>query len=420
MKDAFLKKTQNKTLKISIIGLGYVGFPLLELFHKKGFNVNGFDLDKKKVDIATKKRGYNASNKPTNALKNCDCFIICVPTPVDKNHKPDLSFVKDACKSIIKNLRKNNLVILESTVSPGTTEEVLIPTLEKSGLKAGKDFFVAHCPERIDPGNKKWKVQNIPRVIGGINQTSTELTYKLYNRILDAEITKLSSLKNAEATKIVENTFRDINIAFVNELAKSFDKIGIDIKEVINAASTKPFGFMAHYPGCGVGGHCIAVDPYYLIEKAKKIGFNHNFLKLARKINNSMPTYTVGKIIKGLKQVNIPLKNSNISILGLAYKGGTDDTRESPAFPIIEKLKDLKAKITIYDPYVPSQSTSKNLEEALDKKDCVVIVTDHKEFKEITAEKLKGKNVKVLIDGRNILNKKEIKDKGIIYEGIGR
>lgn len=413
------QRIKQKKIKICVIGLGYVGFPLLELIHEKKIDVYGFDLDNKKVDEALEK-GYTASTKADEALSNADCFIICVPTPVKTNHQPDLSYVENTCKILLKFLRKNNLVILESTVSPGTTEEIIIPILEKSGLKVGEDFFVSHCPERIDPGNKKWDVRNIPRVIGGINKVSTELAYELYLNIIDADIMMLSSLKNAEATKIFENTFRDVNIAFVNEMAKSFDKIGIDVKEVIDAATTKPFGFMAHYPGCGVGGHCIAVDPYYLIEKAEKTGFNHHFLKLAREINNSMPHYTVNKITIGLNKIGKSVKKSRITILGIAYKGDVDDTRESPAYQIIKELKELEAIITIYDPYITAESTVKTLDEALNDQDCVVIVTDHPEFKKINAGKLKVNNVKVVIDGRNILDKKDMQNKGIIYEGIGR
>lgn len=419
MNNVFLKKIETKKLKIGIIGLGYVGFPLLELIHSKKIDVYGFDLDKKKVDDVVEK-GYTASTNANEVLKNVDCFIICVPTPVDINHQPDLSYAESACETISKFLIKNNLVVLESTVSPGSTEEIMMPILEKSDLKAGEDFYVSHCPERIDPGNKKWNVSNIPRVVGGINQISTELAFNLYNQIIDANVMKLSSLKNAEATKIVENTFRDVNIAFVNELAKSFDKIGIDIKEVIDAASTKPFGFMAHYPGCGVGGHCIAVDPYYLIEKAEKTGFNHRFLKLAREINNSMPKYTVKKVIEGLNDIGKSVKNSNISILGLSYKGGVSDIRESPSFIIIEELKRLGASLKIFDPYVLDKSTVKNLNEALKNSDCVVIVTNHQEFKKIPVEKFKKYLIKVVIDGRNILNKDKIIKSGIIYKGIGR
>lgn len=419
MNAILLNKIKDKTVKIGIIGLGYVGFPLLELSDKKGFRVNGFDLDKKKVDAIVNK-GFSASLNADDVLTDVDCYIICVPTPVDVDHKPDLSFVENACETISAYLEENNLVVLESTVSPGTTEEVVIPLLEQSGLSAGSDFYVAHCPERIDPGNKKWNVNNIPRVVGGVNQESTDIAYEFYSQILDGKVKKLSSLKNAEATKIVENTFRDINIAFVNELAASFDKIGIDTKEVIDAAATKPFGFLAHYPGCGVGGHCIAVDPYYLIERAEKKGFNHRFLKLAREINNSMPQYTVDKVIKGLNQIGKSVKNSNIAVLGLAYKGGVSDTRESPAYEIIKKLKELEGNLTIYDPYVSEESTVETLDEALNNKDCIVIVTDHPEFKEINGKMLKIKNVKVVIDGRNIFNKEKICQKGIIYQGIGR
>lgn len=414
-----IEKIKQKKVTICIIGLGYVGLPLLQLSHKKGFNVIGFDKDVKKVD-KVQKMGLSATKSEKEALSNANCIIICVPTPVDKYHHPNLSYVQSASNSILKHINKDSLIILESTVSPGVTEEVVIPILEQSGLKAGEDLYVAHCPERIDPGNKKWTVENIPRVIGGINDFSTELAYELYHKILNADIMKLGSLKNAEATKIVENTFRDINIAFVNELAKSFDKIGIDVKEVIDAAATKPFGFMAHYPGCGVGGHCIAVDPYYLIDKAERGGFNHQFLKLAREINNSMPHYTVGKIEEGLKKIGKSVKNSSIAVLGLAYKGGVDDTRESPAYQIIKELKILGANLSIYDPYIPMESTVETLEEALKNKDCIVIATDHTDFKKISAEKLKENNIKVVVDGRNILDKKEIKSFNIIYEGIGR
>ena len=383
MRNTLIKKIKNKESRICVIGLGYVGFPLLRLIVEKGFNAIGLDIDKEKVDKATKE-GVNATTNPDKVLNNADCTIICVPTPVDENHRSDLKFVKSATQAIATHFIKDSLVILESTVAPGTTEEIIVPILEKSGLKKGKDFYVAHCPERVDPGNKKWTVRNIPRVVSGINEESTDIAYTFYREILDVEIVKLSTVKTAEAVKIVENTFRDINIAFVNELAKSFDKIGIDITEIIKGASTKPFGFMPHHPGCGVGGHCIAVDPYYLIEKAEKGGFNHRFLKLAREINNSMPEYTVQKVIVGLNKAGLCVKDTNIAVLGLAYKGGVNDTRESPAFPIIHQLEKLDANITIFDPYILYKSTVKTLDEALEKSDCNVIVTGHPEFKRIS------------------------------------
>ena len=318
-----------------------------------------------------------------------DCFIICVPTPVDTSHQPDLSKVKAASETISGFLRKDALVILESTVSPGTVEEIVIPVLEKSGLKAGNDFFLPHCPERINPDNKQWNVKTIPQIVGGLDKISTELSFELYNTILESKVLKLSSLKNVEATKIVENTFRDINIAFVNELARTFDKIGIDVEEVINAAATKPFGFLPHCPGCGVGEHFIAVDPYYLIEKAETKGFNYSFLKLSRQINNDMPHYTVIKTTKALNQIKKSVRGASIAILGLSYKGGVEDTRESPAFPIIKELKELGAKITIYDPYILNKSTVDSLDEALKKNDCIVIVTNHPEFKKNKCRKTK-------------------------------
>ncbi|RLF43349.1 MAG: UDP-N-acetyl-D-glucosamine dehydrogenase [Thermoplasmata archaeon] len=417
--NGLIKKIREKKARVTIVGLGYVGYPLYKLIIKKGFNVIGLDIDKKKID-ELKKEGLNVTTDPNEALKDADCIIVCVPTPIDENHKPDLTFLKSATQTISKYLKKETLVVIESTIAPGTTEEIIIPILERSGLKAGKDFYVSHCPERIDPGNKKWTISNIPRVIGGINKKSTEVTYELYKSIIDAKIVELGSIKSAEATKMVENAFRDINIAFVNELAKSFDRMGIDILEVIKAASTKPFGFMPHYPGCGVGGHCIPVDPYYLIHKGEKLGYDFGFLKLARTINDSMPEYTVQKVITGLNEIGKCVKNTNIAILGVAYKGGIDDIRESPALVIIKKLEQLGANLVIFDPYVPEKSTAENLDQALEKCECIVIATDHPEFKQIKPELLKEKGVKVVVDGRNILDKEKIKSLGIVYKGIGR
>ena len=419
MTNLLMNKIKNKEIRICIVGLGYVGLPLLKLTIEKGFNAVGFDTDEKKVR-KIKNQGINATNNPDISHKDADCYIICVPTPIDENNRPDLQFVESSSKMIAKYLKKSSIVILESTVAPGTTEEVVVPLLAESNLKAGEDFYVCQCPERIDPGNKKWTVRNIPRVVGGINKNSTEIAYGFYKRILESKVIKMSDVKAAEAVKIVENTFRDVNIAFVNELAKSFDKIGIDIVEVIKGASTKPFGFMSHYPGCGVGGHCIAIDPYYLIEKAEKAGFSHQFLKLAREINKSMPEYTIEKLITGLNKASKSVKGTNIAVLCLAYKAGVGHTRESPAFSIIKTLQTMGANVIIYDPYVLDKSTVKSLDEALSKASCIVIVTDHVEFKEISSDLLKKKEIDVVIDGRNILKKEKIKELGIIYEGIGR
>lgn len=414
-----IEKIKRREITVCVIGLGYVGYPLLKVISERNFPVIGFDINREKVRKAVKE-GYQATIDPKEALENRDCIIVCVPTPVDKNYHPDLSYIINACENIRKYLKKDSLVIIESTIAPGTTEEIILPILEKSGLKAGRDFYLAHCPERIDPGNKEWTIQNIPRVVGGINEKSTEISYHFYRSILKAEVHKVSSAKVAEAIKIVENAFRDINIAFVNELAKSFDRIGIDILEVIRGAATKPFGFMPHYPGCGVGGHCIPVDPYYLIEKAEEFGFSHNFLKLAREINNSMPEYTINKLIKALNQLESCVKKAKIAVLGVAYKGGVDDVRESPALKIIEKLKEMGAILFVYDPYLPHFSSVGSLEEALKEADYVLIATDHPEFKNLSAELFKKYGIKAVIDGRNILDKEKIIKAGILYEGIGR
>ncbi len=419
MRTRLLERMKNRECHISVIGLGHVGFPLIKLAGEQGFTVVGLDTDEEQVSRAVGS-GIDATTDPRAALSHADCTIICVPTPIDDDHRPNLRIVKTVSETIAKHLKRDALVVLESTVAPGTTEEVLVPILEKSGLTAGSDFFVAHCPERVDPGNTRWTVRNIPRVVGGISDESTAIARSFYEELLDAEVVRVSDVKTAEAVKVVENTFRDVNIAFVNELAKSFDRIGIDISEVIAAASTKPFGFMPHYPGCGVGGHCIAVDPYYLIDKAGKTGFNHRFLKLAREINDSMPEYTVQKVIMGLNERGLCVKDADIAVLGLAYKGGTDDTRESPAFQIIDRLEYLGANLTLFDPHVPQESTAEELDVALEGKDCIVVVTDHSEFKDISGGILKEKNVKVVVDGRNILDKKSIETAGMIYKGIGR
>lgn len=422
--------------KLCVFGMGYVGLPLACQATEKGYEVIGVDVDDRKIDLINKgispidddelknklkdlKGKIKATNDGLNAVKKSDIVVICVPTPVDENYHPDLKYVKSAAETISKGLKKGQLVILESTVAPLTTENILKPILEKSGLKCGKDFYLCFCPERIDPGNKKFKLKDIPRVVGGINEESTKKAIDFYKSVLDSEVLGLTSPRSAEAVKIMENTFRDINIAFVNEMAKSFDILGIDIIEVIKGASTKPFAFIPHYPGCGVGGHCIAVDPYYLIEEASKEGFEHRFLRLAREINNSMPEYTVERVIEGLNEINKSVKGTKITVLGLAYKGNVDDTRESPAFKIIEKLKKMGGDVKVFDPYVPKMSDFKNLGDALNC-ECIVIVTAHDEFKNLDLNRIDKKGVKVIIDGRNILDKEKVAGVGIVYRGIGR
>jgi len=417
---------------VTVVGLGYVGLPVACLCIEKGMDVYGADTDKKKISLIKKgispikdaylnkeiskiKNKIKLTDDVPQAVKNSEVVIVCVPTPVDNNHIPDLKPLKEACDSVSKGIQKNSLVLIESTIFPGTIEEIIKPILKKSNVK----FFLAHCPERIDPGNRKFTIKDLPRVVGGIDKESTKKAAEFYRSIIDADVLELSSVKSAEAAKIMENAFRDINIAFVNEMAKSFGKAGIDITEVIKAASTKPFSFMPHYPGAGVGGHCIAVDPYYLIAKAKQMGFNHEFLILARKINESMPSYTVELLEQELKKINKRLENAKVGVLGLAYKANVDDIRESPALKIISMLTEKKANVYAYDPYLKDNSNVDSLNELLEKSDYLILVTDHKEFKDMDIGKLKEKGIKIVIDGRNCLDKEEIKKLGIAYHGIG-
>lgn len=422
-----------KIKKVSVIGLGYVGLPLFVAINKsKKYKVNGYEIDKKKVDLIQtgvspindedvstyiKSTKVDVSNDKNN-LKNSDVFIICVPTPIYDDFDPDYGPVIAATELISDFLKKDDHFVLESTVNPGTCDEIVIPILEqKTGLKAGRDFNVAHCPERINPGDKKWNVYNIPRNIGSINQKYNEQIADFYRSFINADINEVENLKIAEATKIVENTFRDINIAYVNELAQSFDSMGVDLFQTLKAASNKPFGFMPHWPGCGVGGHCIAVDPYYLIKQASKSGFNHRFLKLAREINNSMPKYTVNKLITGLNELGLSLKNTKIALLGLSYKADVGDLRESPALEIEKLLIKGGADLLVYDPYI--DRAEHNLKKVVKEATAILIATAHQEIIEKIIALLPNSSVKLLIDGRNCLDKKSIKKLGIDYHGIG-
>jgi nucleotide sugar dehydrogenase len=426
--------TENKNKKVCIIGLGYVGFPLAVLCSTKGYDVFGYDKDEKKLARIGKKENiveeeYLDEYLPKTKInilrdmagaKECDIFIIAVPTPVDEKYYPDLSFVISASVSVAQNMKKGALVVVESTINPGVCEEFVKPVFEKVGFTVGKDVYISHCPERINPGDPKWNVMNIPRVVGSFDEKGLEMAVAFYKSILDANVMSMKTIREAEAAKIIENSFRDVNIAFVNELAKSFDLMGIDIVNVIRGAATKPFAFMAHWPSCGVGGHCIPVDPYYLIEKAKENEFDHKFLRTARAINNSMPLYTVEMLQDALNDIERPFKNTSIGILGISYKANVGDLRESPALKIIELLKARGANIHIYDPHVPSKSTAQNLDEILEKSDAIVITANHNEFVTMPTEKFKKKDVKVIIDGKNCLDKEKIMELGIIYKGIGR
>ena len=422
--------------KISIIGLGYVGLPLaLAIGKSNKYDVVGFDISKEQVkkilnkqcpitdDIAEQDLKELDLHATTNEeeIKGSDYYIICVPTPVLDDYTPDYTPVISAGKTVAKYLSKGETVILESTVNPGTCEEILLPVLERGNkLKAGKDFNIAMCPERINPGDPKWNVYNIPRNLGTLIPEKTKEVADFYRSFLEAQVNEVSSLKIAEATKIVENAFRDINIAYVNELAKSFDAMGIDLIETLKGASNKPFSFMVHWPGRGVGGHCIAVDPYYLIKRAAESGFNHQFLKMAREVNNSMPEYTVERLQDALNEVKRPIKGTKVLLLGLSYKSNIADLRESPCLEILDILKSKGADVLVYDPFVLDMSNVKTLEEGLEDCEAVILGTYHDRFGDLTKEISKRKNIKVVVDGMNRLNKEKIAKSDIIYRGIGK
>jgi UDP-N-acetyl-D-glucosamine dehydrogenase len=419
-----IEKIKSKTAHIGIIGLGYVGLPLVIRYCEEGFRVTGFDIDKKKVEKLNRGESYIGhipsekikilrdrkifkATTDYSKLKDIDCIIICVPTPLKKNKEPDLSYVKNTSDEVAKYLRKGQLISLESTTYPGTTREILLPKFESKKLKVGRDFFLVFSPEREDPGNPEFNTKNIPKVVGGITQECTRAGKALYEQTVDRIIT-VSSPEVAEFTKLLENIFRGVNIALVNEMKMLADKMVIDIWEVIEASSTKPFGFMPFYPGPGLGGHCIPIDPFYLSWKAKEYDFNTRFIELAGEVNTGMPHYVVSRIIDGLNRNGKCLRNSNILILGIAYKKDSDDIRESPGVEIIDMLKKREAKVDYNDPHIASFSGMRHYpdlsmksvelsEKKLRKYDCVVIITNHSQYDYPWIVK----NSKLIVDTRN-------------------
>ncbi len=409
-------------MTISIIGLGYVGLPLALQADSRGLQITGVDKNPAVLEaLGNRKSMLNdkivTELLPKSGLTLTDrvfgskVYIVCVPTPVVNFQEPDLRFVKSASEEIASVLRDNDLVIIESTINPGVCEEVVAPILARSGKK----FGLAHCPERINPGDPNWDVRNIPRVVGGLMPEDGVRARDVYSKIIDAEITILSQIRAAEATKILENTFRDVNIAFINEMAMSFHRLGIDISEVIRGASTKPFAFLPHSPGIGVGGHCIAVDPYYMISKGREVGFIHDFLIEARRINSGMPEFGISVLQDGLNEIGLPINGTSVSILGVSYKPNVADERESPFFEVHRLLKKRGAKITVYDPHFPQLSTVGTMKEACASADAIIIVTAHKEFLDVS----NYKNVKFILDGRNCLDRAAVQSLGIIIAGIG-
>jgi UDP-N-acetyl-D-glucosamine dehydrogenase len=399
-------KIKNHTALVGVIGLGYVGLPLVIRFSEEGFRILGFDIDINKVTMLNKGKSYIAhvpaekisklrksglfeATSDYSRLKETDAILICVPTPLNKNKEPDMSYIEITSDEIAKTLRKGQLISLESTTYPGTTREILLPKFERQGFKVGKDFFLVFSPEREDPGNPKYYTKNTPKVVGGITSQCKAVGKLFYAQIVDRVI-PVSSPEAAEFTKILENTFRSVNIALVNELKILADKMNVDIWEVIEAASSKPFGFMPFYPGPGLGGHCIPIDPFYLAWKAKELNFNTHFIELAGEINTNMPDYVVSKTADALNKRGKCLRGAKILILGIAYKRDIDDMRESPALEVIELLREKEAKISYNDPNIPripkvrkhdldlksTLLTAKFLKSV----DAALIITDHSSY----------------------------------------
>ncbi len=385
-------------MKIGIVGLGYVGLPLAVAFAEAGNEVTGLDLDPAKVKSLAAGRSY-VEDVPDSVLSPlggriratsdyaelaaCEAVIVCVPTPLNGSREPDLSYLVDSATAISEVLRSGQLVVLESTTYPGTTRERLLPILERSGLTVGSDFHLAFSPERIDPGRTDYTIRTTPKLVGGITATCTERARALYSLVCD-EVVVVSTPEAAELSKLLENVFRSVNIAFVNELAQLCDRLEIDVWEVIEAAATKPFGFMRFDPGPGMGGHCLPIDPFYLAFKAREHDFYPEFIELAGKVNQAQPGFCVERIERSLNRVSKPVKGSKILILGAGYKAGSGDTRESPALKIVSRLQDLGSDVSYHDPFVPNLPTfnlsSVNLQEALASTDLAAIVTAHPEI----------------------------------------
>ncbi len=421
-KQSLLRKLATRDARIAVVGLGYVGLPLAVEFAESGFCVIGMDVDAEKVrqinaglsyidDIANERvrdlvnGGKFSATCAYRDLRQADAISICVPTPLRKTRDPDMSFIVQAAESIAEIRRPGMLIVLESTTYPGTTEEIILPTIVGEELAVGSDIFIAYSPERIDPGNANYSVRNTPKVVGGITTACSEVALALYQAAVDQVIT-VSSPTAAEMVKLLENTFRAVNIALVNEMALMCDKLDIDVWEVIQAAASKPFGYMPFYPGPGLGGHCIPVDPHYLSWKLKTLNYNARFIELASEINTSMPYYVVDKITEALNNQERAVRGSRVLILGVAYKRNVDDVRESPALDIISLLRQRGAAVGYHDPHVPQIQLESDIclkskgydLQLLQEADCVVIVTDHSAFDwdEIS------RNSRVIVDTRHV------------------
>ncbi len=426
-------KIQKKEARIAIIGLGYVGLPIALEFNKAGFTVFGIDTNKRRIKDLLNKKSYIVdipddqirkaidgknffAGTDYKVLKDIDIIIVCVPTPLRKTKIPNVSYIIKASRTISKYLKKGTLVVIESTTYPGTTRDVILPLLLKSGLREGKDFFLAFSPERIDPGNEKYNLSNVPKVVGGVSKEAGGLAEKIYSKVIK-KVIPVSSAEAAEIVKLLENSFRIVNIGLINEFAMLCNKLNIDVWEVVRAAGTKPFGFMQFYPGPGIGGHCIPADPLYLSWKARMVGFKTKMIDLASRTNLFMPYYVVQRMEELLGQKKIKISQSKILILGVTYKKDVNDLRESPALDVIEILQKKGARVFYCDPFIPylqindinlkaSACTAANIR----KSDLVVLISDHTKFN----YKFMAKNAKLILDTRNAFGVRGIKAKQII------
>ena len=436
MANSLLNRINERSALIGIVGLGYVGLPLVLRFCEEGFNVLGFDIDREKADKLNSGKSYikHISSEKVRQfvdrrlfeatvdmqrLKEADAIIICVPTPLTDKREPDMQYVEVTAREVARHLRLGQLISLESTTYPGTTEELLLPLLTEKGLKVGRDFFLVFSPEREDPGRKDFTTKTTPKIVGGVTQKCLEVGAALYSKIVD-KVVKVSSPRTAEMTKLLENIYRSVNIALVNELKMLCDRMGIDMWEVIEAAKTKPFGFEAFYPGPGLGGHCIPVDPFYLTWKAREYDFSTRFIELAGEINTNMPYYVVGKVMEALNSKGKSLKGSKVLVLGAAYKKDVDDMRESPSLRIIQLLSKRGAEVIYNDPHVPicmghrhypdiNMKSVELTEEALKDSDMALLVTDHTSYDYAFIEK----HAQCILDtrdafGRNGINSKKV------------
>ena len=431
-----LDSIEKRTATVGVIGLGYVGLPLVLLFCESGFRVIGFDVDEKKVDALHQGKSYIRHIGPERVaaafsgeraeatvdydrLAECDAILICVPTPLGQHREPDLKYVRMTAEAIGKRLRKGQLVVLESTTYPGTTREELLTRFTERGMTCGTDFFLAFSPEREDPGNEKYHTKNIPKVVGGIDDASLQAAVALYSAAID-RIVPVASAEVAESSKLLENIFRSVNIALVNELKIVFDRMGINVWEVIAAASTKPFGFMPFYPGPGLGGHCIPLDPFYLTWKAAEYGTWARFIELAGEVNTGMPRYVVDRTVEAINQQGKSIKGAKVLVLGLSYKPNIDDDRESPSFELIELLDHRGAEVSYCDPFIPKSKKGRKFDleiesvpctpEEFAKYDAVLLSTPHHQFKDAALYR----DAKLVIDTRNVVPVAELPNTPVV------